>query len=56
MFVGTALEAGGLHCWLALPLVVVGFWIKLRQEEALLLRHFPFNRKDKLFGHVFNGP
>ena len=41
MVVGTALEAGGLHCWLAVPAVVVGFWIKLRQEEALLLRHFP---------------
>jgi protein-S-isoprenylcysteine O-methyltransferase Ste14 len=41
MFIGTALEIGRLHCWLAVPLAAVGCWIKLRQEEALLLRHFP---------------
>jgi protein-S-isoprenylcysteine O-methyltransferase Ste14 len=41
MFLGTALEIGLLRCWLAVPLVIIGFWIKLRQEEALLLRHFP---------------
>ena len=41
MFVGTALHVARLHCWLAVPVVVLGFLIKLRQEEALLLRHFP---------------
>jgi protein-S-isoprenylcysteine O-methyltransferase Ste14 len=41
MFLGTALEVGSVHCWLAVPLVTSGFWIKLKQEEALLLRHFP---------------
>jgi protein-S-isoprenylcysteine O-methyltransferase Ste14 len=41
MFVGTTLHIGQLRCLLGLPLVTVGFWIKLRQEEQLLLRHFP---------------
>jgi protein-S-isoprenylcysteine O-methyltransferase Ste14 len=41
MCLGTAVESGALRCWLALVLVSVGFWIKLSQEERLLLRHFP---------------
>lgn len=38
---GTAVGIGQLHCWLGLIVVFVGFWIKLSQEERLLLRHFP---------------
>jgi protein-S-isoprenylcysteine O-methyltransferase Ste14 len=38
---GTAIEIGKLRGWLALPLMLIAFWIKLKQEEALLLRHFP---------------
>jgi protein-S-isoprenylcysteine O-methyltransferase Ste14 len=41
MWLGTAIEVGALRCWLAGVLVGLGFWIKLSQEERLLLRHFP---------------
>lgn len=41
MYLGTAIENGRLRCWLGIAVVGVGFWIKLRQEERLLLRHFP---------------
>jgi protein-S-isoprenylcysteine O-methyltransferase Ste14 len=41
MSLGTAFEIGRLHCWLSIPLTAFGFWIKLSQEERLLLRHFP---------------
>jgi protein-S-isoprenylcysteine O-methyltransferase Ste14 len=41
MFLGTALNIGRLQSWLALPLMTVAFWIKLNQEERLMLRHFP---------------
>jgi len=41
MALGTALDLGQLRCWLALPLMASAFWIKLKQEERLLLRHFP---------------
>ena len=41
MCFGTAIEIGRLGGWLALPLVMFAFWIKLKQEEALMLRHFP---------------
>ena len=41
MCLGTALEMGPLRCWLACVVVGLGFWIKLSQEERLLLRHFP---------------
>jgi len=41
MGLGTALYIGRLRGWLALPLMATAFWIKLRQEERLLLRHFP---------------
>jgi len=41
MCLGTALEMGALRCWLACVVVGLGFWIKLSQEERLLLRHFP---------------
>lgn len=41
MALGIALDFGPLHCWLALPVIAAAFWIKLKQEERLLLRHFP---------------
>ena len=41
MCLGTALDIGQLRGWLALPLMTIAFWIKLKQEERLLLRHFP---------------
>jgi protein-S-isoprenylcysteine O-methyltransferase Ste14 len=41
MCLGTGVEVGQLHSWLGIPLLGVGFWIKLKQEETLLLLHFP---------------
>jgi protein-S-isoprenylcysteine O-methyltransferase Ste14 len=41
MFLGTAVQMCAMRAWLALPVITAGFWIKLRQEERLLLRHFP---------------
>ena len=41
MCLGSAIEIGRLRCGLSLVLVGLGFWIKLKQEEKLLLRHFP---------------
>jgi protein-S-isoprenylcysteine O-methyltransferase Ste14 len=41
MCLGTAIEVSQLRCWLALPFMATSFWMKLKQEERLLLRHFP---------------
>jgi len=41
MSLGSAVVGGWLHCWLGFLLMCAGFWIKLRQEESLMLRHFP---------------
>ncbi len=41
MALGTAIEATRLHCWIGVLIMGLGFWIKLSQEERLLLRHFP---------------
>jgi len=41
MSLGTAIEIGQGRCWLSIPVTAIGFWIKLSQEERLLLRHFP---------------
>ncbi|HXR04511.1 MAG TPA: isoprenylcysteine carboxylmethyltransferase family protein [Verrucomicrobiae bacterium] len=41
MSLGTALDIGKFRGWLALPLMTAAFWIKLKQEERLMLRHFP---------------
>jgi protein-S-isoprenylcysteine O-methyltransferase Ste14 len=41
MCLGTAIGIGELRGWLALPLMAAAFWIKLKQEERLMLRHFP---------------
>ena len=41
MVLGTALASGLLVAFAALLLILAGFYIKLRQEENLLLNHFP---------------
>jgi protein-S-isoprenylcysteine O-methyltransferase Ste14 len=41
MFLGTAVAIGRLDAWLGTLVCALGFWIKLRQEEALMMRHFP---------------
>jgi protein-S-isoprenylcysteine O-methyltransferase Ste14 len=41
MCIGTAITGGRLHHWLGLPLIALGFWIKLKQEERLMMQHFP---------------
>ncbi len=41
MCLGTAIQIGQLRGGFGLLLVAIGFWIKLSQEERLLLRHFP---------------
>lgn len=41
MILGTALLAGQMGGFVALVTCFVGFWLKLRQEEALLSRHLP---------------
>jgi protein-S-isoprenylcysteine O-methyltransferase Ste14 len=41
MCVGTAISSGLLRTWIGTVVIGVGFWIKLTQEERLLLQHFP---------------
>ena len=41
MCLGTAIEIARVRSWLAVPLMAAAFWIKLRQEERLMLSHFP---------------
>jgi protein-S-isoprenylcysteine O-methyltransferase Ste14 len=41
MGLGAALAIEHLRVWLAVGVMFLGFWIKLKREEALLLRHFP---------------
>jgi protein-S-isoprenylcysteine O-methyltransferase Ste14 len=41
MSLGTAIVVGQLHSWLGFPFLCGGFWIKLRQEEAVMQQHFP---------------
>ena len=41
MCLGTAVDIGQLRGWLALLIMTVTFWIKLKQEERLMLQHFP---------------
>ena len=36
-----AWASGQLRCWLSIAVVGLAFWIKLKQEERLMLRHFP---------------
>jgi protein-S-isoprenylcysteine O-methyltransferase Ste14 len=41
MFVGTALLVGTLGAVLGFLILLVTFWLKLKQEEALMEQHFP---------------
>jgi len=41
MSLGAAADIGQLHSWLSIPVTAFGFWIKLKQEERLMLKHFP---------------
>jgi protein-S-isoprenylcysteine O-methyltransferase Ste14 len=41
MGLGTAIASGLLVAFAGLLLFIIGFWTKLKQEEGLLLRHFP---------------
>ena len=41
MFLGTVILGGRLHSWLGFVIIFASFWIKLNQEESLLVRHFP---------------
>ncbi len=41
MSLGTAIAGGQLRSWLGLLSVGAALWIKLTQEESLMLRHFP---------------
>jgi len=41
MWFGTVLYLGEVRGVVSILLVALGFWIKLRQEERLLVRHFP---------------
>jgi protein-S-isoprenylcysteine O-methyltransferase Ste14 len=41
MCFGQAIASSRLHSWVGFPILCIGFWIKLRQEESLMLRHFP---------------
>lgn len=41
MLVGTAIHIGQARGFVGLLLVAIGFWIKLSQEERLLMSHFP---------------
>jgi protein-S-isoprenylcysteine O-methyltransferase Ste14 len=40
MFSGTAIAIGNLGGFLGFPVLFISFWIKLHQEETLLIRHF----------------
>ena len=41
MFAGTAIAIGYFGGFIGLLLLVVSFWMKLKREEDLMLRHFP---------------
>jgi protein-S-isoprenylcysteine O-methyltransferase Ste14 len=41
MCFGSATANGRLQAWLGFLILCIGFWIKLQQEESLMLRHFP---------------
>lgn len=46
MCLGAAIEIARLHSWLAVPLMAIAFWLKLKQEERLMLSHFPDEYRD----------
>ena len=41
LFLATVLLVGTLGAVLGFLIVIIGLWVKLKQEEALLERHFP---------------
>jgi protein-S-isoprenylcysteine O-methyltransferase Ste14 len=41
MVLGSALAIGTLGALVGLPLIGLGVWLKVRQEEALMAQHFP---------------
>ena len=41
MCTAQGIQFGRLHFWLGWLIVFIGLWIKLKQEEAVMLRHFP---------------
>jgi len=41
MCLGTAVVIGQLSPWLGFLLLCIGVWLKLKQEETVMLRHFP---------------
>ncbi len=41
LFLGLALFIASAGAWIGLALVILSCWVKLRQEEALMLRQFP---------------
>jgi protein-S-isoprenylcysteine O-methyltransferase Ste14 len=36
-----AIQFGRLHFWLGFIVIGIGLWIKLKQEERVMLKHFP---------------
>jgi protein-S-isoprenylcysteine O-methyltransferase Ste14 len=46
MFLGTAIAFGHLAGFIGVALVFVSFWIKLNQEERLMLKQFPNDYPD----------
>ncbi|PWT85623.1 MAG: isoprenylcysteine carboxylmethyltransferase family protein [Acidobacteria bacterium] len=46
MFLGTAVTLGHIAAFIAVLLVFVSFWIKLNQEERLMLTQFPNEYRD----------
>ncbi len=41
MCLGSVVYDGKLQAWLGFALMFIAFWTKLRQEEVLMLQHFP---------------
>jgi protein-S-isoprenylcysteine O-methyltransferase Ste14 len=41
MVIGMATAKGTAQAWLGVFFQCIGFWIKLRQEETVMLQHFP---------------
>jgi protein-S-isoprenylcysteine O-methyltransferase Ste14 len=41
MLLATVVQLGWLRCWIGLAFMFVALWIKLKQEEVLMLLHFP---------------
>ena len=46
MNVGTSVTLGNLGGFLGFPFFVISCWIKLKQEESLMTKHFEENYTD----------